>query len=136
MGKAAVSIDLTFDERRELEGFAGRRRTAQGLARRARIVLLALCHAAPRRGAAACVRDGDVDGNPRLRSLSPAHLCRGAAYGFRRAGRLRRNAIRPSSAGTPPSRSAWFTRSMFLRFRARGTVKLTELGRFDGDVGS
>ena len=32
MGKAAVSIDLTFDEQRELEGFAGRRRTAQGLA--------------------------------------------------------------------------------------------------------
>src|ERR1700681_3557713 len=53
----------------------------------------ALCHAAPRRGAAACVHDGDVDGSPRLRSLSPAHVCRGAAYGFRRAGRLRRNAI-------------------------------------------
>ena len=41
MGKAAILINLTFDERRELEGFAGRRRTAQGLARRARIVLLA-----------------------------------------------------------------------------------------------
>lgn len=41
MGKPAVVIDLTKEERRELEGLAGRRRTAQGLARRARIVLLA-----------------------------------------------------------------------------------------------
>ncbi len=41
MGKPAVSIDLTEEERRELTGLAGRRRTAQGLARRARIVLLA-----------------------------------------------------------------------------------------------
>lgn len=41
MGKAAVAIDLSNEERRELEGLAGRRRTAQGLARRARIVLLA-----------------------------------------------------------------------------------------------
>ena len=41
MGKAAVAIELTDEERRELEGLAGRRRTAQGLARRARIVLLA-----------------------------------------------------------------------------------------------
>lgn len=41
MGKPAVAIDLTSEERRELEGLAGRRRTAQGLARRARIVLLA-----------------------------------------------------------------------------------------------
>jgi transposase len=41
MGKPAVAIDLSVDERRALEGLAGRRRTAQGLARRARIVLLA-----------------------------------------------------------------------------------------------
>ena len=41
MGKPAVAIELTVDERRDLEGLAGRRRTAQGLARRARIVLLA-----------------------------------------------------------------------------------------------
>jgi transposase len=40
MGKAAVAIALTEVERRELEGLAGRRRTAQGLARRAQIVLL------------------------------------------------------------------------------------------------
>jgi len=36
---AAVSIELTDAERREMEGLAGRRKTAQGLARRARIVL-------------------------------------------------------------------------------------------------
>ncbi len=37
----AVSIELSAEERRELEGLARRRRTAQGLARRARIVLRA-----------------------------------------------------------------------------------------------
>jgi transposase len=41
MGKPAVAIDLTPAERAELEGLAGRRRTAQGLARRARIILAA-----------------------------------------------------------------------------------------------
>ncbi len=41
MGKRAVAICLTDGERIELEGFASRRRTAQGLARRARIILLA-----------------------------------------------------------------------------------------------
>ena len=41
MGKTAVAIDLTPGERRELESLASRRRTAQGLAQRARIALLA-----------------------------------------------------------------------------------------------
>ena len=41
MGKRAVTICLTDGERTELEGFASRRRTAQGLAQRARIILLA-----------------------------------------------------------------------------------------------
>jgi len=41
MGKTAVGIDLTPGERRELESLASRRRTAQGLAQRARIALLA-----------------------------------------------------------------------------------------------
>ena len=40
MGKAAVAIALTDVERQQLEELARRRRTAQGLARRARIVLL------------------------------------------------------------------------------------------------
>src|SRR5690606_1790794 len=40
MGRAAVAIVLTEAERQELEGLARRRRTAQGLARRAQIVLL------------------------------------------------------------------------------------------------
>jgi hypothetical protein len=38
MGKTAVGIDLTDSERRELESLASRRKTAQGLAQRARIV--------------------------------------------------------------------------------------------------
>jgi hypothetical protein len=41
MGKTAVAIDLTQSERRELESLASRRKTAQGLAQRARIVLMA-----------------------------------------------------------------------------------------------
>jgi len=41
VGKTAVAIDLTDSEWRELESFASRRKTAQGLAQRARIVLLA-----------------------------------------------------------------------------------------------
>ena len=41
MGKTAVAIDLTDSEWRELESFASRRKTAQGLAQRARIGLLA-----------------------------------------------------------------------------------------------
>src|SRR5262249_11848708 len=41
MGKPAVAIELTPAERRELEGLAGRRRTAQGLARRGGIGVLA-----------------------------------------------------------------------------------------------
>jgi transposase len=41
MGRTAVAVALTEGERRELEGLASRRKTAQGLAQRARIVLLA-----------------------------------------------------------------------------------------------
>jgi hypothetical protein len=41
MGKPAVAVTLTAAERAELESPASRRRTAQGLARRARIVLAA-----------------------------------------------------------------------------------------------
>jgi transposase len=41
MGKTAVAIDVTAIERRELESLASRRKTAEGLAQRARIVLLA-----------------------------------------------------------------------------------------------
>ena len=39
MGKTAAAIDLTQSERRELESLTSRRKTAQGLAQRARIVL-------------------------------------------------------------------------------------------------
>jgi len=41
MGKPAVGIELTVEERRELGRLAGRQRTAQGLTSRARIILLA-----------------------------------------------------------------------------------------------
>jgi transposase len=40
-GRVAVAIDLSVAERRTLDDLARRRRTSQGLARRARIVLLA-----------------------------------------------------------------------------------------------
>ena len=39
MGGTAITIERTAAERAELEGLAGRWRTAQGMARRARIVL-------------------------------------------------------------------------------------------------
>ncbi len=41
MAKTAISIDLTVDEKLELQSLVRRRKTAHGLARRARIVLLA-----------------------------------------------------------------------------------------------
>ena len=41
MGKPAVAIARTVEDRRELESLVRRRKTAQGLARRARIVLAA-----------------------------------------------------------------------------------------------
>ena len=41
MGRVAVAITLSQAERREFEGLARRRKTAQGLTRRARIVLAA-----------------------------------------------------------------------------------------------
>jgi hypothetical protein len=41
MGKTAVANELSESERRELGGLASRRKTAQGLAQRARIILLA-----------------------------------------------------------------------------------------------
>ncbi len=41
MSRVAVAITLSEAERRELEGLARRRKTAQGLVRRARIVLAA-----------------------------------------------------------------------------------------------
>ena len=48
MGGRAITIELTTAERAELEGLAGRGRAAQGLAKRARIVLAAaLCPASP-----------------------------------------------------------------------------------------
>ena len=41
MSRAAVTITLSGTERRGLESLAGRRKTAQGLAQRARIILTA-----------------------------------------------------------------------------------------------
>ncbi|TIV01492.1 MAG: IS630 family transposase, partial [Mesorhizobium sp.] len=41
MARVAATIDLSADERKELEGLSRRRRTAQGLVQRAEIVLLA-----------------------------------------------------------------------------------------------
>lgn len=41
MGRSAASIELSVEERRELEGLPRRRRAAQGLAQRAQIILLA-----------------------------------------------------------------------------------------------
>ena len=42
MSRAAVAVALSDTERHELESLTGRRKTAQGLARRARIILAAV----------------------------------------------------------------------------------------------
>lgn len=74
MGRAAASIELSTEERRELEDLARRRRTAQGLAQRAQIVLLAAERRAsrgnPRHGAKSERADRTVDGRVVKRSAT------------------------------------------------------------------
>ena len=67
MGKPAVAIELTTAERAELEGLASRRRTAQGLARRARIVLAAAAGVENKAIAASLAADENTVGKWRRR---------------------------------------------------------------------
>ena len=70
MGKAAVAIELTVPERRELESLARAPRTGQAMARRARIVLAA---AAGQENKAICTAVGaDVSVSQPPRRVLPA----------------------------------------------------------------
>ncbi len=116
MGKAAVAIVLTTAERSELEGLAGRRRTAQGLARRARIVLAA----ADGRENKAIAQALDADENTvsKWRRRFAAHRIAGL-HDEPRCGAPRQigddaiaETIRLTLEATPPEATHWSLRSM------------------------
>ena len=113
---AAVAIVLSDAERRELEGLAGRRKTAQGLARRARIVLSA---AAGLQNKQIVERLG-IDANTvsKWRRRFAERRCAGL-YDEPRSGAPRKigddaiaETIRKTLEETPPDATHWSLRSM------------------------
>lgn len=70
MGRTLRALDLSEPERRELEGLAARRKTAQALAQRARIVLLAAAGHANKEIAAQLSIDPNTVGKWRRRFLA------------------------------------------------------------------
>ena len=74
MGKPAVAIDLTRDQRAELEGLLRRRQTAQGLVRRAEIVLLAADRLQNKEIVARLGKDANTVGKWRRRFADEARL--------------------------------------------------------------
>src|SRR3954447_19607447 len=116
MGRTAVAIELTTAERAELEGLAGRRRTAQGLAKRARIVLAA----AEGRGKKAIARSLGADANTvgKWRRRFAQHRLDGL-YDEPRSGAPRQieddeiaGIVRLTLETTPPDATHWSLRSM------------------------
>lgn len=116
MAKAAVAIELTAAERAELEGLAGRRRTAQGLARRARIVLAAADGSENKIIARTVGADANTVGKWRRRF---AERRLDGLYDEPRPGAPRRigddeiaETIRLTLETTPPDATQWSLRSM------------------------
>src|SRR5215469_1183631 len=116
MGKPAVAIELTAEERAELEGLANRRRTAQGLARRARIVLAAAAGMENQVIAQTIGADANTAGKWRRRFAE--HRLDGL-YDEPRSGAPRRigdeeiaQTIRLTLETTPPDATHWSLRSM------------------------
>lgn len=112
----AVSIELSIDERRELEGLTRRRRTAQGLARRARIVLLAADGLQNKQIAAQLGSDPTTVGKWRRR-FAESRL--DGLYDEPRPGAPRRigddavaETVRKTLEETPPDATHWSLRSM------------------------
>ena len=113
---AAVSIELTQAERLELEGLAGRRRTSQGLARRARIVLAAAEGLQNKEIAAALGSDPNTVGKWRRRF---AEQGLDGLYDEPRPGAPRQigdaaiaETVRKTLEETPPNATQWSLRSM------------------------
>ncbi len=113
---AAVLIELTEDELAELEGLARRRKTAQGLARRARIVLLASQGFQNTEIAAQLGSDPNTVGKWRRRFAD--HRCEGL-YDEPRPGTPRKigddeiaETIRKTLEETPAEATHWSLRSM------------------------
>jgi transposase len=116
MAKAAVAIELTAAERAELESLAGRRRTAQGLAKRARIVLAAADGSENKVIAATLGADANTVGKWRRRF---AERRLDGLYDEPRPGAPRRigddkiaATIRLTLETTPPDATHWSLRSM------------------------
>jgi transposase len=116
MTKAAVAIELTAVERAELEGLAGRRRTAQGLAKRARIVLAAADGTENKNIARTVGADANTVGKWRRRF---AERRLDGLYDEPRPGAPRRigdeeigETIRLTLETTPPDATHWSLRSM------------------------
>jgi transposase len=113
---AAVSIALSEGERAELEGLSRRRRTAQGLARRAQIVLAAAAGLENKQIAARVRSDPGTVGKWRRRFAA----CRlDGLYDEPRPGAPRRigddaiaETIRRTLEETPPDATHWSLRSM------------------------
>ncbi len=116
MGRPAVTIDLTAAECGELEGLTRRRRTAQGLARRARIVLAAAAGLENKTIAQSLGADENTVSKWRRRFA--AHRIAGL-YDEPRPGAPRRigddeiaETIRLTLETTPPDATHWSLRSM------------------------
>src|SRR3954449_6547731 len=116
MGRTAVAIELTTAERAELEGLAGRRRTAQGLAKRARIVLAAAEGTENKATARSLGADTNTVGKWRRRFAQ--HRLDGL-YDEPRSGAPRQieddeiaGIVRLTLETTPPDATHWSLRSM------------------------
>ena len=116
MGKAAVAIDLTAAERRELVSLARAHKTGQAMARRARIVLSA---AAGLENKAICVDVGaDANTVSKWRRRFAAHRLDGL-LDEPRPGTPRKigddsiaDTVRRTLETTPPGATHWSLRSM------------------------
>jgi transposase len=116
MGRTAVAIELTSAERSALEALAGRRRTAQGLAKRARIVLAAAEGTENKMIAQTLEADANTVGKWRRRFAE--HRLDGL-YDEPRSGAPRRieddeiaEIVRLTLETTPPDATHWSLRSM------------------------
>lgn len=108
-GRVAVTIDLSAAERRELDELVRRRRTAQGLARRARIVLLAAAGLENKKIAAELGATADTVGKWRRRF---AERRLEGLYDEPRPGDAIAETVRRTLEETPADATHWSLRSM------------------------